>query len=38
MICNFCFANKYLKEYIEENGDKAETDYRCPECKEKNKI
>jgi len=36
MICNFCFENKNLKEYIEENGDKAEDGYICSQCKLEN--
>jgi hypothetical protein len=36
MVCNFCFENVRIRQYIEENGKKAKLGYECSECKEKN--
>lgn len=33
MICNYCFENEELNEYIKEQGSKATHSYQCPECK-----
>jgi len=37
VICNYCFENEEIKKYIEENGEKAKTQYQCLECRTSNK-
>jgi len=37
VICNFCFDNGQIKNFIEEKGKKAPEDYCCEECGECNK-
>jgi len=37
VICNYCFENEEMKKYIEENGEKAKTQYQCLECRTSNK-
>lgn len=32
MICNYCFDDEKLNEWIEENGEKVNNDYICPNC------
>lgn len=36
MICNYCFSNEQIKQYIEENGDEAEQNHQCQNCQEIN--
>lgn len=32
MVCNYCFENKELNDYIKEQGSKATHSYQCSEC------
>ena len=32
MICNYCFENEELNDYIKKQGSKATHSYQCPEC------
>lgn len=34
MVCNYCFSNIQIKQYIKENGDNAEENYQCKNCQE----
>jgi len=36
VICNYCFSNEQIKQFIEENGDEAEENYQCSNCQEVN--
>lgn len=36
MVCNYCFSNEHIRQYIDYNGEEATQNYQCSNCQKIN--